>query len=93
MKREYDFKGATRGRFIIPPGAKVTYDISGLSKAQVAALRVRSHLTKAQERELRSYVAEYKYGRRIHGTWWELATAIEIALAEIRRHRSRRRSR
>lgn len=70
---------------------RAEYDTSGLSRAQIVGLRVPSHLTKAQERELRQYVAEYKYERRIHGTWWELAAAIETALAEIQRHRSHRR--
>jgi hypothetical protein len=69
----------------------VAYNTSGLSKAQIAELKVPSRLTKDQERALRQYVAEYKYGRRIHGTWWELAAAIEAALAEIHRRRSHHR--
>jgi hypothetical protein len=49
-----------------------------------------SHLTKDQERELSTYVRDYKRRGTI-GVWWKYAEAIETALAEIRRHRRHRR--
>ena len=51
---------------------------------------MRARLSKAQMTEIADYVQEYKE-RRVIGTYWYLAEALEVALKEIKLHRQARR--
>lgn len=51
---------------------------------------MRVRLNRFQIKEIADYVWEYKE-RRIIGTYWHLAEALEVALKEIKLHRKARR--
>lgn len=50
-----------------------------------------ARLTKKQRQELEDYVRYYT-DRGVRGVWWDLATAIKTACAEIDGHRKHRRN-